>query len=167
MVTPTTVPIQRLRELLLYDPKTGVFRWRIARGPCPAGAVAGTVNARGYRRIHVDGVSLAAHRIAWAMMTGKWPVMDIDHRRGGGDNNRWRNLREATESQNLAISKLRKDNTSGFKGVRPTKSGRYEAYIWFEGKSQHLGTYSTPKRAHAAYMRRARELWGVQFARAA
>lgn len=93
--------------------------------------------------------------------------MDIDHKDGNPANNRWDNLREATDSQNLANSKLAKNNTSGAKGVWLEKAtGRWNSYITVRGKRIYLGTYDTVAEAGAAYEASARLHFG-EFARAA
>lgn len=158
------VPIERLRECLVYDPTSGLFRWKSGR--C-ALKVAGTRESHGYIRIKLDGISLAAARIAWAMMTGEWPEHDIDHWDRDKGNNRWGNLRLATDAQNKANSKLDRRNTAGLKGaVYRAKRRRWRAQIIIAGKARHLGYFSTPQGAHAAYMAAALEAYG-EFARAA
>lgn len=125
------------------------------------------MNTRGYRRINVDGVSVAAHRAAWALKTGAWPAMDIDHEDGVGDHNWWINLRLATDEQNQANARLKKTNTSGFKGVSRVRSGRWQANIWYKKRSIYLGRFDTPEEAHAAYLKSARLLRDPLFVRAA
>jgi hypothetical protein len=151
----------RLRELLDYDPLTGVFLWKISRGNARAGAVAGTLNSAGYRQIRIDGRAYLADRLAWFSMTGDWPPGLVDHRDRDTENNSWANLRPCNHSQNAANS-LRKN--VGLKGV--TRRGqRFRASIKVDGKHFHLGHYDTSEDAHAAYLAAAISHFG-EFARA-
>jgi hypothetical protein len=154
----------RLKELLDYNPKTGVFIWRVDRGSkYKAGDVAGSVKPRGVSHIGVDGRPHFAHVLAWLYMAGKYPEGLIDHEDGNPSNNRWKNLREATHAQNGANVGLRKDNTSGFKGVR-FRYGKWRASIKTQDRRLHLGTFDTAEEACAAYHKAAEELHG-DFAR--
>lgn len=74
--------------------------------------------------------------------------------------NRLANLREASSFQNQWNAKRRRDNTSGYKGVTRSKSGRWFAKIKKHNKLTHLGTYDTPQEAHEAYCAAAREMHG-------
>lgn len=162
----------RLRKLLHYDPMTGDFRWRVAiSNRIPIWSIAGTTCRRqgkpAYRQIRIDGRFYLAHRLALLHVTGRWPEDRIDHENLDGMNNRWSNLRPATQSQNMANRRAPANNTSGFKGVYWHKpSGRWMAAITFRRKSVHLGYFSTPETAHAAYAAKAKELF-KEFARAA
>lgn len=110
--------IDRLKELLSYDPATGVFSWRVSRGrTAKAGDTAGTVNADGYIQIVVSGDFYYAHRLAWAFSSGADEPVEIDHRNGVPSDNRLKNLRPATSSQNKMNTSIRRDNRSGVKGV--------------------------------------------------
>ena len=51
-------------------------------------------------------------------------VMHIDHINGNRNDNRFDNLRLATDSQNIRNQKKRKTNTSGFKGVGWSKQNK-------------------------------------------
>jgi hypothetical protein len=152
---------ERLRELMDYDPETGVFTRRVhagARGRGRAGDVAGSVDDKGYIRIVVDGRRRLAHRLAWLYVTGEWPAEQIDHISGVRDDNRMCNLREATHAENCRNAKRRSGRT-GFKGVVP-RGNRYIARIKKGGRCIHLGTFETPEAAHAAYRLGAVEHYG-------
>ena len=160
---------ERLRELLTYAPETGLFYWKVApsNGRTVVGSVAGRVNDEGYRKIGIDGRVYAAHRLAYLYMPGEWPKELIDHENLARDDNRWRNLRPATRTQNKANSLPR--SACGFKGVYITKKRgkiRWRAQIRAEGHLHSLGYYGTPEEANAAYAAAADKLFG-EFARAA
>lgn len=158
----------RLREVLNYDPETGVFTWKISKsgGHIKSGRLAGSANSKGYIQIKFEGVSYKAHRLAWLYMTGRWPAEEIDHEDLDKGNNRWSNLREATQSQQVANRPVLKSSRSGLKGIRLCKhSGKWWARIRVQNKRVSLGCFDTPEAAHAAYCRAAVKHFG-EFARA-
>lgn len=156
-----------LRARVSYDPDSGEFRYRRHDGACDAwnancaGQIATTMDEDGYLVIVVDRTALAAHRAAWAIMTGKWPHLLIDHKDRVKTNNRWENLREATPSQNAANRTIRNDNTSGFKGVSYKKqTGRWVARAHINGKAIHIGYFDSAEEAAHAYLAKSTELHG-------
>lgn len=151
---------KRLRALLAYDPDTGVFIWRVdvytgryqARLAAKQGDVAGSIGARGYRLIGVDGGLYRAARLAWFYVTGRWPRHDVDHVNGKRADDRLCNLRTATRSENNQNQrKPRSDNKSGFLGVCPFR-GKWHAQIRVAGRRHHLGYYKEPEEAHLVYL---------------
>lgn len=160
--------VGRLRELLHYDPETGVFTRRVdIRGGGRNGTVAGSNHNAGYLSITIDGRQYLAHRLAWFYVTGRWPVVDIDHIDRDRRNNRWANLREATRSQNMANTGRRRDNKSGFKGVsRHVQTGRWQAHSSGGGRTVYLGLFDSAEEAHRAYVAFATDSFG-EFARSA
>ena len=142
----------RLKELLSYDPLTGVFLWRVARKGIQKGAIAGYIAADGYRRIRVDLVQYKAHRLARLYMKGAFPTRKTDHRNGIRHDNKWTNLRDANNfinSQNKRVAQS--NNKAGFLGVSH-KGNRFFARIGIDGKEIQLGAYDTPQEAHCAYL---------------
>jgi HNH endonuclease len=107
--------VEQLKELLNYNPETGLWTWIKARGRCAKGSFAGTM-LDGYIMIYVDKVGYLAHRLAWFYMTNRWPL-EVDHKNTIKNDNRWDNLREATRSQNKFNVPALSNNTCGFKGV--------------------------------------------------
>lgn len=159
---------ERLKELLSYDPETGLFTRLVGRsGPnARAGDIAGCDNGKGYIRIYVDGKPYKAHRLAWFYMTGEW-VPEVDHENTIKSDNRWDNLRKATRGQNRGNTRAYKNNTSGLKGVSFNKrTARWAAQIQKDGVKVGLGYYATAEDAHAAYVIAAKKYFG-EFARAA
>jgi len=148
-----------LRELLHYDPETGVFTWRVGRqGSAGVGSVAGDMNQRGYWRICVDYRRYQANVLAWFYMTGVWPTHDVDHKNGVRHDNRWDNLRPATRAvNNQNQRRARTDNKSGFLGVSPNRK-KWAASITVDGSKTHLGSYDTPEEAYSVYLRAKRQL---------
>lgn len=146
----------RLKELLSYDPETGIFIRLKANGKqsrWKAGTTSGSADKFGYRMVIVDGHRYFAHRLAWLYMTGSWPAEDLDHRDRDKANNRWANLREATDSQNLCNTGPRKDNKLGVKGVSWSKEKRkWCAQITPPGQKRlSLGRYDCVAHAVRAY----------------
>jgi len=156
----------RLREMLEYDPDTGVFRWRKGGpGRYYPGRIAGATNAGGYRVIAFDGERLRAARLAWLYMTGKWPEEHVDHINGNPADDRWANLREATRAENLHNVGLRPNNTSGVRGVSWNKrQQQWHARVNFNGTLFHCGYFDTLDEAKAARDAKAFSLAG-EFAR--
>lgn len=122
--------VERLKEVLHYDPASGVFMWLVDGRKALKGTVAGSPNDKGYIHIQIDGVLYKASRLAFLYMTGLWPTRFVDHKSTDKLDNRWGNLREATRQQNSHNVGLRKDSTSGVRGVSFKKrSGAWAAYI--------------------------------------
>lgn len=142
---------ERLRELIDYDPETGLFTHRMSRGPVKAGDVAGCGNGLGYRRIRVDGPQYRSARLAYLWMTGEWPPEEIDHINRNPADDRWDNLRAVSPSQNLLNRKLPR-STNMPTGVQ-RQGNRFEAKISVHRKLCYLGMFSTPEAASAAYQR--------------
>lgn len=155
----------RLKELMHYDPDTGIFTWlarvggkRKAEGwnAKYAGTQAGCVYAGlGYATVSLSMEKYYLHRLAWLYMTGEWPPNDVDHINGVRHDNRWINLRLATRKQNLANAAGHFDSTSGgVKGVSFEKwSGKWKAQIYLDGKNRLIGRYATIEEAKEAYLR--------------
>lgn len=103
------------------------------------------------------------HRIVYALKHGVDPgSMLIDHVDGDGLNNKPRNLRLATQSENLRNCGAQCNNTSGHKGVSWHRNTRkWCAQITLNGRRTHLGYFSTAEEAAAAYATAAHQLHGV------
>ena len=128
----------RLKELLDYDPETGVFTWIKPRTGVPLGAEAGSMTHDGYRRIVVDQQEYRAHRLAWLYVYGEMPSGVIDHINRVRDDNRISNLRDVTCRVNSHNHGGYDTNRSGVTGVWWVKSNkRYHAYL---GR-KYLGCY--------------------------
>jgi hypothetical protein len=166
------VTADEVRRLLRYEPQTGDFFWLVDRNNqfVGAGSIAGCNWASGptrrlYRVIRINGKGYLAHRLAWLYVHGRWPKENIDHIDSDGLNNRLSNLREATRMQNTRNARLKRSNTSGYKGVSFRKdSGKWMASIHANGRKMYLGKYETPEEAHAAYVAAAHKFHG-EFAR--
>lgn len=148
--TPLTP--ERLREVLDYDPMTGVFSWKFARRGVRAGSTPGSILQNGYSYIRVDRTSYLTHRLVWLWVNGCWPDNHIDHIDGNRTNNRIENLRDASRSinnQNQRRAHLR--STSTMLGVYKDKK-KWNAKIGLDGEVYNLGNYSTKEEAHEAYL---------------
>ena len=153
------ISAERLRELLDYDPETGIFIRRITTSNrSPKGSTAGRNNGNGYLRIMIDGYTDYAHRLAWFYVYGKWPEGEIDHIDGNGRNNAISNLRDGTHAENSQNLSLRSTNKSGAIGVSWAKNiQRWEAYICVNYKKKCLGYFDDPQEARATYLKAKKE----------
>lgn len=140
---------EKLRELLHYDPETGVFVWlRRTSNRVKVGDVAGRPHVAGYWQIGIDGTIYLAHRLAWMYVNGEMPTGVIDHIDRDKRNNRWENLRCVTQRENLLNAGMRRDSTSGHKGVHFAKrEGKWLAHATERGRLKHLGYFDTKEQA--------------------
>jgi len=119
-----TITQNRLRELVKYDPKTGVFTRVLAVPGKRAGSTCGCRHFEGYTAIKLDGKSYMAHRLAFLYVTGE-------------------------NQQNKTV---RKDNKSGFAGVTwDAQASCWRARISVQGRQYFLGHFDVSEVAAAAY----------------
>lgn len=149
-----------LRNLLDYNPETGLFIWRRSNSNVsPAGSLAGrSINSDGYRQIVINRRFYKAHRLAWFYVHGVWPKQ-IDHINGVRTDNRLCNLRNVSSQQNAHNQRRpHRNNRSGFLGVSKRADGRFQAEIRVSGKKRYLGAFPTAEQASAAYVAAKRQM---------
>lgn len=150
-----------LKEFIRYNRDSGEFIW--AKPPNNAikvGAVAGSVNPRGYIELKIKNVSYKGHRVAWFIEFGVMPTSGIDHINGNKLDNRISNLRFANDSQNQQnLRGPTKRNSTGFLGVSFNKRvKKYQSMIRANGVNHWLGYFNTAEDAATKYLSRKREL---------
>lgn len=154
------VPPEILHRLLRYEPSTGKLFWR--ERPMEfcksdrehrrwntmwAGKEAFThAVPNGHKHGAIFGKMVLAHRVIWAMVTGKWPGKPIDHINGDGGNNRFKNLRKVAHQENCRNQKARRSERLGIY----FEVGRWRARIRHDGKNIHLGLFDDKDDAIAA-----------------
>ena len=107
----------------------------------------GVTYARRGARINGKRATILMHRVIMNASEGQ----EVDHKDGNGLNNQKSNLRLATVGENRNNRGIKSNNTTGYKGVRPSSNGGWKAKITCEGKTYHLGTHDTPEDAARAY----------------
>lgn len=142
---------ERLKEVLAYDPDTGIFTRIIGVSRFKAGSIAGTKsthqNGKRYRSIRIDGTIYQSHRLAFLYMTGAMPEQ-VDHIDGNGLNNTWGNLRGACAKTNSKNQRRSRANTSGHTGVSFNKKlGKWVAEIKVDRVKKHLGVFESKEQA--------------------
>jgi hypothetical protein len=110
----------------------------------PIGEIAGDLSpSNGYWRIQINRKRYLAHTLAWFYMTGKWAEHQIDHINGQRTDNRFVNLRPATNKENHENIKLRTDNRSGHRGIHWSNSRqKWVAQICHNGVGRHVGIFA-------------------------
>lgn len=144
---------ERLKQLLDYNPETGVFTWKVRRaGTARVGAVAGSLQITGYIHIQIDQHMYSAHRLAWLFMHGAFPAagLHIDHVNGERADNRAINLRVGTHRANMQnLPCHRKGKLPG--ACWHKRKQKWQALAQLNGKYYSLGYHGTAEAAHEAY----------------
>ena len=134
-----------VKELFKY--KDGNLIRKVRSGNGKVGDLSGSVNADGYFQVQINGDTLLQHRLIFLYLYGYAPDL-IDHIDGNKLNNQAGNLRECNKSENNYNSKIRKDNTSGIKGVSWDFSRKkWAAQIQVNRKKKMLGGFTDKQEA--------------------
>ena len=142
---------EELKHLLKYDATTGEFNWNAAVGGIMKGRIAGTAHCRGYRQIRIKGDYYLAHRLAWLYEKGELPCGQVDHINHDRADNRIKNLRIVSSTENQRNRKMGRNNTSGSLGVTWHKKGeKWGARIGILGRTKYLGFFEKKEAAIAA-----------------
>lgn len=147
---------KRLREVLHYDPETGIFTWTKGRRK---GKIAGTIHDdRGSLKVAIDGERHHLHHLAWLWMTGMMPRWHIAHVDEDPRNNRWKNLSEGAKIRRASHRAPCPEQTN-IPGVVQV-GDRFEALIATDSVTLNLGAFATAGEARDAIreaIRKARE----------
>lgn len=167
MIQTKKLPSQEtLKELLDYNPDTGIFTWKyrdekyFQNGKYSSDRLAKTWNAknagktaftsvsvRGYLQARILGKAYIAHRVAWKWLYDEEPEA-IDHQNHDRTDNREINLRAASYALNNKNRGLGTNNTSGYTGVHWCKQRNiWKAKLKINKHVIHLGSFKTIEEA--------------------
>lgn len=155
---------EKVLSLMRYEPETGLFIRLKTVARKHKGSQAGGIRPNGYRIIVIGRFQYLAHRLAWLVTHGSWPITDIAHIDGDRDNNRIANLCQSSAThRGQSRTQAKTGTVSGLLGVAWSESHKkWRASIMANGKSPFLGRYDTKEQAHAAYLAAKAELHSVQ-----
>lgn len=126
-------------NLFTYD--DGKLLWKAKKGKMIAGSEAGTMNDQGYMIVMLDGQRYRTHKIIFLMHHGYMPKY-VDHIDGNRSNNKIKNLRECTQSENMYNASIRSDNRSGEKGVSWHKgANKWRVRLYIGGQETQIGLF--------------------------
>ena len=145
-----TIEQDLLKELFDYD--DGKLIYKVSRGTCKKGTVAGSVNSK-YSKVKINRKMYVLHRLIYVYHNGS--IKDdnvIDHIDGDTQNNRIDNLRQISQVHNIW-------NTIKTKGYCwSAKAKKWEARITTNGKRVFLGAFASEQDAQDAYLKAKQEL---------
>lgn len=94
-------------------------------------------------RVNGRAISMAAHRVVWALHHGRWPEMHLDHIDRVRSHNRIENLREVTPAENNKNSAAKRVHPY----VGPHRFGGFQAQVRVGDTNIHLGVFDTEEEA--------------------
>ncbi|MDD4242820.1 MAG: HNH endonuclease [Bacilli bacterium] len=143
-----TLTQNNLKEIILYEPLTGLFYWKVWKSGRRMHIPIGTKTGSGYLVTTINYKQYSLHRLAFLYMEGAFPPEQVDHIDNNKLNNCWDNLRHANMYQNAQNKPIGLSNTSGVKGVCWDKhNNRWKASIDYNGKVKHVGLFKDKKDA--------------------
>ena len=145
---------EMIEFFLTYNPLTGVFIWKkrelemfkthrafIQWNKRYAGTIAGSVKNNGYIFISIKKKIIRAHRLAWLITYGEWPVFQIDHINGNPSDNSINNLRDVPASVNAKNKRLFNKSSTGFSGVYLHQNGKFRVKGMVDNSQKHIGYF--------------------------
>lgn len=120
------ITIERLKQIVNYDPVAGVFTWVSRHSNRAAGSVVGTIDPNGYRYLKLEGEWYLGQRLAWLYVHGEWP----DRKLAFDDGN----------TANIAIANLSLPKWGDMKRDKSAKNAYEKAHrqsnpMWHRGRN--------------------------------
>lgn len=136
-----------LKTLFKYNPSTGVMVRIFKSGTVKR---TGRIHRTGYMEVTVQGKLYMLHRVAWYLHTDTDPEdLQVDHKDRDKLNNKFNNLRLATQSQNNCNRVISKNSSTKSKGI-DFHRGKYRARIRVNNTRTTVGYFSTLEKAKEA-----------------
>lgn len=157
----TELTLELVNKLFRYDKETGdLIRKVSVRKGSETVQIVGSDDGQGYLKTSIKGDKYFNHRIIFFMHHGFLPPC-LDHIDTNKSNNRIENLRPATLSQNQHNAGIRKDNTSGVKGVTwHIGRNKWLGQVWYNGTNNYIGSYDSLSEATTAVHKAREQLHG-------
>lgn len=153
-----------LKELLDYDPLTGIFKRKKSKFSNLIGKPAGTLNSIGYMVLVLGGRkghSYLLHRLAWFYVTGEWPKNQIDHVNRIRSDNRFENLRECSGSENSWNKGAQSNSKTGVRGISWVKARKKWVVKLNKGREVvYVDFFEDFKQAKEAWEIKSKEIYG-------
>jgi hypothetical protein len=131
-----------LKKELLYDKRTGDWRWIKSKAGRMIEYSAGTNDSVGRRIICINGLTYTSSRLAFLYVKGSFPKYVVRHKNGNKNDDSWKNLEDVKIKDVSKFRKLDIRNKSGFTGVYYLKDNeKWRASITVEGTRIELGLF--------------------------
>jgi len=141
----------------LFDYKDGNLYWKKSRKGISNNLLAGTKSTH-YYQICINYKIYRTHRLIWIFHNGNTEDC-IDHINGNTFDNHIENLRICDLAKNSWNSKIRKNNTSGVKGIGwCLQKKKWRARVVCKNKEFHVGFFDDLEKAKIKIKEKRQEL---------
>jgi len=147
------ISYKEVSELFDHNCETGEVTWAVSKGAAKKGSPAGCLS-NGYLLVRYNGKLVRLHRVIMSLILRRDILQDevVDHVNGDKLDNSRGNLRVGSSSQNNQNQRVRKNNTSGYKGVSwCSPRDTWVVHIREFGKSIYVGASRDLKEAARMY----------------
>ena len=127
------IRIDEVREMLHYDPETGILKWKVIRGSTIRPGDEAQLG-----QMSLMGIRFPTTHVIWFLMTEKWPDGIIENINRNKNDNRWKNLRDTSYQVSIVNSQMAGEQEL----IKELSSGQYAVNIDAGGQMIVVGVYS-------------------------